>query len=189
MPKFKITMSPPDASDEIIEKTIFISEEEFVKRVAPVFYELNFKIHEVKEVHSVFDKQVIQAKLDSGKEVNLLKFGFHLTYGDLLEGDPDQETNERILESLRTKFSPDYIPTHIRRPSEDKVKGELPVLYGVTEWANYKKTDKEGLSSELRVVWFMDEVPEGLAFRQMLQESLRGLDWDRYVGEYDAGSL
>lgn len=189
MPKFKITMSPPDLSDKIIEKTIFLSEEEFVKRVAPVFHELNFQIHEVKEVHSVFDKQVIQAKLDSGREVNLLKFSFHLTYGDLIEGDPDQGLNESFLESLQTKFKPDYIPTHIQRPSEDRVKGELPVFYGVAEWAFYPKSQEEGQSSELRVVWFMDEIPQGLAFRQMLQDSLTGLDWDQFAEGYDPGDL
>lgn len=182
-------MSPPDASDEIIEKTIFITEEEFVKRVAPVFHELNFQIHEVKEVQSVFERQVIQAKLDCGKVVNLHKFGFHLTYEDLIEGDPDHETNERILESLKTKFSPDYIPTHIRKPSENRIKGELPVFYGVAEWACYKRNHEVGSSSELRVVWFMDEVPQGLAFRQLLQDSLTDLDWDRYAEEYDAQDL
>lgn len=189
MPKFKITMSPPDASVGIIEKTIFISEAEFVRKIAPVFHELNFQIHEVKEVHSVFDKHVIQAKLDSGKGVNLVKFSFHLTYGDLIEGDPDPNSNESLLESLQTKFKPDYIPTHIRRPAEDRIKGELPVFYGVAEWACYAKSQEEGQSSELRVVWFMEEVPQGLAFRQMIQDSLTGLDWDQFAAEYDPGDL
>ena len=189
MPKFKITMSPPDWSDQIIEKTIFLSEEEFVRRVAPVFHELNFQIHEVKEVQSVFERQVIKAKLDSGKEVNLLKFSFHLTYRDMIEGEPDENLNRLILQGLQTKFKPDYIPTHIRRPAEDRVQGELPVFYGVAEWASYKNINEEGQSSELRIVWFMDEVPHDLAFRQMLQDSLTGLDWDQYAEGYNPRDL
>lgn len=189
MPKFKITMSPPELSDHIVEKTIFISEEELVKKFAPLFHELNFQIHEVKEVFSIYEKQVIQAKLDSGDPVDLLNFSFHLTYGGMIEGDPDYSWNQEILERLQNKFKTNYIPTYIRRPAENRIKGELPVFYGVAEWVRYKKIHETGQSSELRVIWFMDEVPEGLAFRQMLQESLRGLDWDRYAGEYDAGSL
>lgn len=189
MPNFKITLSPPDGSGDIIEKTIFISEQDFLKKFASELYESNFLIHEVKEVPSVFDKQVIQAKLDSGRVVNLLKFSFHLTYGDMIEGEPDENLNRLILRGLQTKFKPDYIPTYIRKLSEDKVKGELPVFYGVAEWASYKKIHEQGQPSELRVIWFMDEVPQGLLFRKMLQDSLTGLDWDQFAEEYNPEDL
>lgn len=189
MPKFKITMTFPDNEGESFEKEIFITEKEFVKRFLPLYHESNFNIHRVQEVPSVFDKQVISARLDSGREVELLKFSFHLTYGDLIEGDPDQNYHEYILEKLQTNFSKGHIPTHIRMPSEDRITGELPVFYGVAEWANYNKNHEERRSSKLRVVWFMDTLGDGLTFREMLEQSLRGLDWEHLAEKEDPLSL
>lgn len=189
MPRFRFTLENPDLKGIQTVKEIFISNDQLVEKFLPFFHELNLKAVDVEEVHSVFEKQVLQAQLDNGEPVDLMNFSFHLTYSDLIEGSPDKEINEFLLESLQTKFKPDYIPTHVRRPSEDQVKGELPVFYGVAEWTCYQKSHEAGQSSELRVVWFIDEVPQGLAFRQMLQDSLKGLDWDQYAEEYDPGDL
>lgn len=119
----------------------------------------------------------------------MLKSSFYLTYGNLIDGEPHHAMNEELLAGLQTKFTPDYISTYIRQPSQEQIKGELPVFYGVAEWANYKKSNEEGWSSELRVVWFMDSIGEGLGFQEMLQQSLRGLDWDQFAAEYDPSSL
>jgi hypothetical protein len=191
MPKFKITFSFPEI-DEIHEKFVFATEEELTEQIIPQYRDrLGFIIHEVAEAPTVYERQVLSCRLDSGQGVELRKFGFYLTYGDLIEGDPYQEYNEELVNSLKTQFTPDYIPTHVRRPSEDRIKGELPVFFGVAEWVRYGEEEKLGVSSisELRVVWFMDSVGEGLGFREMLQESLAGLDWDRFAKEFDAGDL
>ena len=189
MPRFKITYSFPEKKNEILEKFIFTQEEELKNTIIPRYRKMDLIIHEVSEAPSVYDQQVLQARLDSGLLVDLGKFSFHLTYSELIEGDPDQWYNESVLERLQTKFSPDFVPTHIRRPSEKQIQGELPVFYGIAEWKRYKGIQDTGSSSELRVIWFMDSVAEGLTFPQMLQESLMGLDWDQLAQEYDPGSL
>lgn len=191
MPRFKIIISFPDGEGENLEKFIFTSEERLTNHIIPLYEEeMGLKILEAKEVPPIYDQQVLEAQLDSGDSVELRNFSFHLTYAGLIEGDPDKEFNKSILEELQTRFRPDYIPTHIRRPRENRIKYELPVFYGKAEWVRHKSSTSEtGSSSELRVIWFMDSVLEGLSFRQMLQESLSGLDWDQVAQRYDPGSL
>jgi len=189
MPRFKITFSFPEI-DEIHEKFVFATEEELTDQIIPRYRDrMGFTILEVAEAPTVYDKQVLQARLDSGQVVDLRKFSFHLTYGDMIEGDPSQWINDAILENLPTKFRPKEIPTHVRKPAEDRIKGELPVFYGVAEWKRYKGLHETGSSAELRVVWFMDAIGEGLGFQEMLQQSLTGLDWDQLAEKYDPGDL
>ena len=189
MPRYKLKFSHPQ--DQLVyEKFIFATPEEVEDQIIPRYRDrMGFIIHELAEAPTVFDKQVLQAQLDSGKLVDLRKFSFHLTYGELIEGDPDKDLNESILARLQIKFSPKEIPTHIRRPSELSIQGELPVFYGVAEWVNYPGIDESGSSPELRVVWFIDEIGEGLGFREMLQQSLRGLDWFQIAEEFDPEDL
>ena len=189
MPRYKLRFSHPQ--DQLVyEKFIFATPEEIEDQIIPRYRDrMGLTIHELVEAPTVYDKQVLQAQLDSGKLVDLRKFSFHLTYGELIEGDPDKDLNESILERLQTKFSPKEIPTHIRRPSELSIQGELPVFYGVAEWVKYPAKEESGSSSELRVVWFMDSVGEGLGFREMLQESLKGLDWDDLADDFDPEDL
>ena len=189
MPRFKITYSFPEKEDEILEKFIFTSQDELNNKIIPRYLKMDLIIHEASEAPSVYDQQVLQARLDSGRLVDLGKFSFHLTYSEMIQGDPDQEYNESLLERFQTKFGPDYIPTHIRRPSEKRIKGELPVFYGVAEWKRYKGLHDTGSSSELRVVWFMDAIGEGLGFQEMLQQSLTGLDWDQLAENFDPEDL
>ena len=187
--RFKITYTYPQ-DDQIHEKFVFATEEELSEQIIPRYRDrMGFTIHEVAEAPTVYDKQVLQARLNSGQLVDLRKFSFHLTYGELIEGDPNQELNEAILERLQTQFSPDYIPTHVRKPAEERIKGELPVFYGVAEWKRYKGPQDTRSSAELRVVWFMDAIGEGLGFHEMLQQSLIGLDWDQLAEKYDPGDL
>jgi len=187
--RFKITYTYPQ-DDQIQEKFVFATEEELTDQIIPRYRDrMECTIHEVAEAPTVYDKQVLQARLDSGQVVDLRKFSFHLTYGEMIEGDPSQWINDAILENLSAKFRPKEIPTHIRKPAEGRIKGELPVFYGVAEWKRYKGLHETGSSAELRVVWFMDSIGEGLGFQEMLQQSLTGLDWDQLAEKFDLEDL
>jgi hypothetical protein len=67
-----------------LKKEIFLSDQEFLEKVLPAFPRRNARVLEVKEVPSVYDKQVIQVKLDTGEPIDLLNFSFHLTHGDMI---------------------------------------------------------------------------------------------------------
>jgi hypothetical protein len=86
-----------------LKKEIFLSDQEFLEKVLPAFPRRNARVLEVKEVPSVYDKQVIQVKLDTGEPIDLLNFSFHLTHGDMIEGEPDAYKNKEILERLEKK--------------------------------------------------------------------------------------
>ena len=189
MPKYRITLELPESDGEIFQEEVFLSNQEFVKRVMPVFHKMDALVHQVEQVPTVYEKQVIQAILDTGEPVDLLNFSFQLTYGDMIEGEPDAHYNEEILERLKRKYRESDIPTHIQKPSEEQQQRELPVFYGVAEWVKYSINTKAENCSFLRVIWFMENISDHLRFREMLQESVKGLDWDQLAQGYDASNL
>ncbi len=137
----------------------------------------------VEELPTVYDKQIIKAQISSGKEVELRGFSFHLTYGDMMEGDPDKYWNEDVLNYLDKKFKDDYVPSIVRRPGQELIDDELPVFYGVVHWVCYGETPEEK-TTELRVIWFMDSIDQ-VSVQDMLEDSIAGLDWDIYARGYD----
>ncbi|MCH6198614.1 hypothetical protein MMU07_03415 [Aquiflexum sp. LQ15W] len=187
MPTFKITMTP-QGGDEPQVRLFNARNMRSMEFIAPHLYS-DCTIIQIEEEPDIFDKQVISATLACGRTVHLLGFRFHLTYSNLIEGEPDKYWNESILSELEQKYRENYMPTHIRRPSEDSIQYGLPVFYGEAEWACYRGMSAAEKSSELRVIWFMDSIDPGLTVMAMLLQSLEGLDWEKYAQRYDPGDL
>lgn len=186
MPRFKITMTPKTGG-EPKEERLKGRSLDWIQRDASLMF-ANFNILQIEQEPNIYEKQVIAANLDSGREVHLLNFSFKLTYGDWLEGEPEQFINEEMLVDIEREFEQNYMPTHIRRPSAERIENELPAFYGIAEWVSHSENPVAYWSSKLRVIWFMDSIGE-LTFQEMLQQSLVGLDWDQFAQKYDPGSL
>lgn len=186
MPKFKITMSQKSDGQKV-EKIMEGRELQTVITVAKMIFE-EFEDIEVEEIQSIYDRQIISSVLPTGREVELQSFSFHLTYGNMIEGDPDREGNEQILGFLKRKFEKDEVPTYIHQPSDHVIHNELPLFYGIAYWKCYKKMVPEKWSSELRIIWFMESVDQ-VNFRELLGTSLLGVDWEKYAVGYDPGDL
>ncbi|MGM0944502.1 MAG: hypothetical protein ACQEW9_04905 [Bacteroidota bacterium] len=184
MSKVKITFESRDGKET--------REEIILKRQLEFFQWLTSKedsteqIVKVEEIPSVFDKQLIQGTLDSGELVDLRKFSFHLTYGNLIEGYPDPADNMLILERLKSPPSHGQVKHHLRMPAEESIQNELPVFYGKATWVHFPE---EGKPSELCVTWFFDRLDPQRPLHSLLQESLSGLDWHQHAEKYDASDL
>jgi hypothetical protein len=187
MPRFKITKHPISGGDVEIEIIRFPNS--ILKNVTRLMKDLyhDYEVG-VEELPNVYDKQVVMAKLSTGRALDLMNFSFHLTYGDMIEGDPDKYWNEELLNHLEKKFEKDDKPTLFRRPSQEIIEDELPVFYGIAEWKCYQGLSPEETSSELRVIWFIDSM-ENLSFREMIEMSLKDLDWEMHAQGYDPGDF
>lgn len=186
MPRFKITMTPKNGGELIVE-TLKGTSLDRVQGLASLMY-AEFNILQIEREPNIYEKQVIAATLDSGREVHLLNFSFKLTYGNWLEGEPEQFMNEEMLVDIERNFAQNHMPTYVRQPSLERIENELPAFYGIAEWVYHNENPVKDWSSELRVIWFMDSIAE-LSFKEMLQQSLVGLDWDKYAQKYDPSSL
>ena len=186
MPRYKITKTPKAGGKPEVEyqfKTLLQADS--MRRILPDVYE-DYHI-QVDEVQNIYEKQTVKGALDSGREVELRGFSFRLTYGDMIEGDPDQYINEETLVRLENKFVGDYMPIVLRRPVLESENDDLPAFCVISEWVRYGKLPGEK-TTELRVIWFTESI-DNLLVHDMLQRSLQGLDWDRCAGVFDPSDL
>ena len=158
---------------------------ESMERIFNIIYE-EYRVL-VEEVKDVYEKQTIKAYLSSGREVILRGFSFRLTYGEMIEGDPDKYINEENLKRLEQEFEGNYIPTVVRRPELQSEHDDLPVFCLISEWVCYSENPGEK-TAELRVISFTDNI-ETLSLHDLLQLSLDGLDWNKFAKRFDASDI
>lgn len=126
--------------------------------------------------------------LDCGRSVAVQALYYHRTYLSLLEGSPDRELNDRILEEVRTEMDPLWggrrvyvIPPEINE--SDSAHSYLPPVR-FTAWLYCRPVPKVNDGSELVVVWFRDEC-SGETMEQIVGGAIRSLPWDELAEEFE----
>jgi hypothetical protein len=111
------------------------------------------------------------------------------TYIGLLEGRPDRQMNEKILERARTEMRRLWGErrTYLAPPVIDQSDPEHPALPPVclTAWLTCFQPIKEpNAGSELVVVWFRGEFA-GEPMTQVLADGIRALPWEALAEDFE----
>jgi uncharacterized protein (TIGR02996 family) len=127
--------------------------------------------------------------LDCGRWVAVDAFDCMRTYIGLMEGRPNRDMNEHILEGARTRMRPVWGErmTHLVPPVIDESDPEHPVLPPVclTAWLTcYQPIREPNAGSELVVVWFRGEFA-GEPMEQVIFEGIRGLAWEELAADFE----
>jgi uncharacterized protein (TIGR02996 family) len=127
-------------------------------------------------------------KLDCGRSVCLDAFYCDRTYGGLLEGRPDRQLNDEILERAQTRMRQLWgvRKTHLVPPVINESDPQHPVLPPVclTAWLVCFQPIKEpNAGSELVVVWFRGAF-EGEPMEQVIADGIQALPWDELAADF-----
>jgi hypothetical protein len=128
--------------------------------------------------------------LDSGIKVSVLSFHYSFTSAYLEVGQEQRELHkEQLIESFLFNASKKTLwngrKAHVIVPAIDRANQEghwwpsceLSVLL-----FSSREISKEGLWSELGVIWFRDDF-DHLPLRQVIHEAIHDLDWDGLAEE------
>jgi hypothetical protein len=126
--------------------------------------------------------------LDCGRSVAVQALYYQRTYLSLLEGRPDRELNDGLLEEARAEMIPLWgkRPVHIIPPVLNQSDPAHPVLPRVrfTAWlCCYQPIEEPNAGSELVVVWFQEECP-GVALDEILRSAIRSLPWEELAQDF-----
>jgi hypothetical protein len=127
--------------------------------------------------------------LDCGRFVAVDALYYQRTYLSLLEGRPNREMNDRILDKVRTEMAPLWgsrrvyvIPPEINE--SDPAHPVLPKMR-FTAWLTcYKPIAEPNAGSELVVVWFREECP-GEPLEKIVGDAIRSLPWEELAEDFE----
>jgi hypothetical protein len=127
-------------------------------------------------------------KLDCGRSVAVDALYYQRTYLSLLEGRPDREMNERIIEAARMEMH--WLwgdrQVYVIPPRIDESNPKHPMLPQVrfTAWlCCYEPIKPPNFGSELVVVWFRNEC-HGEALEDIVNDAIRSLPWDKVARDF-----
>lgn len=128
-------------------------------------------------------------KLDCGRDVSVGNFDCWRTYGSLLEGLPNSQLNERIIEQALTGREKSWgkRKAHLIAPNIDLRDAKHPQLppVGLRVWLTcYEPVDPAFMGSELVVVWFEQECHHE-PISKVVYRAIRSLAWDRLAADFD----
>jgi hypothetical protein len=126
--------------------------------------------------------------LDCGRSVALQALYYQRTYLSLLEGSPDRELNDRILEQVESEMEPLWggCRVHVILPEIDEsnpAHSNLPPVR-FTAWLYCPPVAKVNDGSELVVVWFREDC-SGEPLDQIVGEAIRSLPWDELAEVFE----
>jgi hypothetical protein len=127
--------------------------------------------------------------LDCGREVMLDAFDYSRTYAGLLEGRPNAEMNDRIIERAQTAREESWgkRAVHVIPPDVDATDPAHPALPPVLlrAWLIcFQPVDPAFMGSELVVVWFTTDChTEPIA--DVVFRAVRGLPWEQLAYDFD----
>ncbi|MEQ8789871.1 MAG: hypothetical protein RIC55_26490 [Pirellulaceae bacterium] len=126
--------------------------------------------------------------LDCGRSVAVDALYYQRTYLSLLEGRPNREMNDRILEKVRSEMAPLWGKrrVHVIPPAINESDRTHPVLPRVrfTVWLTcYQPIQEPNAGSELVVVWFREECA-GEPLDEIVSSAIRSLPWDELAEDF-----
>lgn len=113
--------------------------------------------------------------------------GFHLavTYGTLLEGTPDMESNQKIVKNAEVALEKicGKRKTHVIQPSLQELQTQLPEM-AYHAWLTGNSVKNENCDGAGLVwVWFGNEEPDK-SIKQIIEEQIRELDWENLAQNF-----
>ncbi len=133
---------------------------------------------------NVYENQTLEFQLKSGRKVVLKAFRLDLTYGNMIEGDPDPFVNKMVFERIGRPDGFREMATHVIMPLEEEIKDILPPFYCTVQLKSYEGIQRKGAGSEMILVFFVEDVINK-SIGQLIQEGIEDLDWDSHAHEFD----
>jgi hypothetical protein len=127
--------------------------------------------------------------LDCGRSVAVEALYYQRTYLSLLEGRPNQDMNDRILEKVRTEMAPLWgnRRVYVVPPAINESDPKHPVLPPVrfTAWlCCYQPIKEPNAGSELVVVWFQEECTDE-PLDEIVHDAIRSLAWEELAQDFE----
>ena len=129
--------------------------------------------------------------LKCGRSVYLSDFHYSRTYSGLIEGAPNDEMNNRIIQSALSRMEKIWgkRQTHLIRPKIDTTEPEHPSLPSteLTAWITCNEpVNSHYMGSELVLVWYIDDEEfEASSIRDVTSAALRTIDWSELAADFD----
>ena len=129
--------------------------------------------------------------LNCGRSVYLSAFHYSRTYGGLLEGSPNEELNNEIIQHALSRM--EWVwgkrKTHLIAPrvnTEDSERPSLPSTE-LTAWLTCNEpVDKRYMGSELVLVWYVDDKEfESSKVQDLTSAALKKIDWKELAADFD----
>lgn len=138
-------------------------------------------------MHPAFNK--VSTKLISGRLVNIESLHITETYGGLLEGYPNSEINEEVIENAQTMMADCWGSrrTHIVSPTFFRHESGhlfLPPWLCLAWLSCAEPINSEFMGSELVVIWFVHDV-HSMPIEQMVNGAVQRLDWESLAADFD----
>ena len=125
--------------------------------------------------------------VDGDLEVSISSLEQFSTYGNMLEGIPDQGYNEEII--YRVGLDKDFNEIFVIEPKQTKIsyssdnKYTIPlVICKVTVQSNKNLKDASKDFSSLRIIWFQDDY--AFPIDKEIIEKLKEIPYHKLCGEY-----
>ena len=128
--------------------------------------------------------------LDCGRKVAVDAFYCQRTYLSLLEGRPNREMNERIIECSKSEMRPLWgeRQVYVIPPVLDQSDLTHPALPPIrfTAWLTcYEPIQSENAGSELVAIWFRPEC-DGQSLAQIIQDGIHDIQWEKLARDFEA---
>lgn len=125
--------------------------------------------------------------LDCGIKVRAISVECSYTYGGLIEGSPNEEVNNRILQFFQKRLDEIWggRKNHLQLPQIDRTDPEHPLLpeAQMIAWLDYVGSSEEPLT-QLVVGWFTHTFNDR-PLVEIIQNDLHGLPWRELAEEYE----
>jgi len=123
--------------------------------------------------------------LETGRIVKLQSFCFNYTYEGLFGGVPNKSHNERIVAQLNYPEAWGTYNVMLIMPSNEDFKTQLkPIRYcALLESSCINPNDTINDGSMLVVIWYGEE-PNFSPIEKLLEDSLKGINWDEHADNY-----
>ncbi|MCB9927779.1 MAG: hypothetical protein H6822_36955 [Planctomycetaceae bacterium] len=134
---------------------------------------------------------MIFINLKCGRSVYISDFHYSRTYGGLLEGSPDEEMNNRIIQRALSRMDSIWGKrrTHLIPPEVDTKDPEHPSLPSteLTAWITcHEPVNHQYMGSELVLVWYVDdEAFETSSIRDVTSAALNAINWNDLADDFD----
>ena len=129
--------------------------------------------------------------LKCGRFVYISDFHYSRTYGGLLEGSPNEEMNNRIIQHALSRMDSIWGKrrTHLIPPEVDTTEPKHPSLPSteLTAWITCNEpVNDQFMGSELVLVWYIDDEKfEVSSIRDVTAEVLNAINWSELAEDFD----
>jgi hypothetical protein len=134
------------------------------------------------------DRVMSLIKLDCGRSVSVDSFFYTSAYGGLMEGRPNRQLNEQLVEEIKKLMMRLWLTkTHVIPPQFSESDSDHPILPPIAFGACLRcndPIDSRYMGSHLVVVWFGYEC-DSLPPSEVVKKGVHAVAWEKLAQDFD----